>query len=184
MYPSVHVLAPIQHGRIDVAVRSRDHERGSAMLVTMIVVAALLAGAAALAAVQHKSTRGAEMSRAGLSSLYCAESGLAAARDTVANSYAQWNASLGDPTEPSWLASVSHDLDGDGTADFEITLRDNDDDTPSDPARDNDLIIYIVSKCIKHPDVQTAVTELVRWNGAGNCYQAQLGGCGGNNNAN
>ena len=154
------------------------------MLVTMVVVAALLAGAAALASMQHRSSRGAELSRTSITALYCAESGLAAARDTVAANYALWNGSLGATTEPAWLASVDHDVDGDGAADFELTLRDNDDDTPNDPARDNDLTVYVVSRCIKYPEVQTTVTELVRWNGGGNCYQAQLGGCGGNNNAN
>ena len=82
---------------------------------------------------------------------------------------------------------MDHDVDGDTVADFVITLRDNDDETAptlNDAARDNDLTIYIVSTCTKYPDVPTQVSELVRFNGAGNCYQSQLGGCGGNNNAN
>ena len=150
----------------------------------MLLIAALLAGAAVLVSMQHKSTQGAELTRTGISALYCAESGLSAARTIVATNYAQWNGSLGMTTEPGWLGAVNHDIDGDGAADFRLTLRDNNDDTPDDPARDNDLTIFVVSTCIKYPDVQTQVTELVRWNGAGNCYQAQLGGCGGNNNAN
>jgi type II secretory pathway pseudopilin PulG len=162
----------------------RNRERGSALLVTMILVAALLAGAAVLTSMQTKSNRSAELTRSSISALYCAESGLSAARNVVATSYASWNASLGATTEPAWLASVNHDIDGDGAADFALTLRDNDDETPNDVTRDNDLTVYIVSTCTKYPDVQTKVAELVRWNGGGNCYQAQLGGCGGNNNAN
>jgi hypothetical protein len=157
------------------------------MLVTMILIAALLAGAASLAAMQLKSTRGAEMSRTSISSLHCAEAGIVAARDTVMTNYALWNAALGETTEPTWLAAVNHDVDNDGAADFRITLRDNDDEVgaiANDMTRDNDLQVFVVSTCIKYPDVQTQVAEMIRFNGGGNCYQSQLGGCGGNNNAN
>ena len=152
------------------------------MVMTLIVIAALLAGAAALTQLQLSSGKSATLQRTSTTALYCAEAGLAKARSVVSASYPQWNSSLGQTTEPAWLASIDHDVDDDGAADFEITLRDNHDD--ADLTRDNDLAIYIVSTCIKYEDVQTTVTELVRWNGAGNCYQAQLGGCGGNNNAN
>ena len=162
----------------------RGRERGSALLVTMIIVSALLAGAAVLVHMQMKSSRGAEMSRTMTSALHCAEAGLTAARPVVMTSYPQWNASLGMTVEPAWLASVNHDIDGDNAADFRITLKDNDDDTPNDLTRDNDLTVYVLSTCIKYPDVYTQVAELVRFNGGGNCYQSQLGGCGGNNNAN
>ena len=154
------------------------------MLVTMIVIAALLGGAAALVAIQTRTTQGAHITRETSAALACADSGLVAARDVIANNYAQWNASLGATTEPAWLAPVALDIDGDGAPDFTITLRDNDDDVPNDPTRDNDLSVFIVSTCTKYPDVSTQVTELVRYNGGGNCYQSQLGGCGGNNNAN
>ncbi len=165
----------------------RERERGSAMLVTMILIAALLAGAAALASMQMKSTRGSEITRTSISSMHCAEAGIVAARTAVMINYPLWNASLGMTTEPSWLQTVNHDIDSDGVADFRITLRDNDDETApiaNDLTRDNDLQVFIVSTCIKFPDVQTQVAEMVRFNGGGNCYQAQLGGCGGNNNAN
>jgi hypothetical protein len=157
------------------------------MVVTMIIVAALLAGAAVLASMQLKSSKGSEITRTGLSALSCAESGIVAARPTVMANYGQWNGSLTSPTEPTWLSVVNHDVDGDTLPDFTITLRDNDDETaptPNDLTRDNDLTVYIVSTCTKYPDVPTQVSELVRFNGAGNCYQSQLGGCGGNNNAN
>lgn len=153
------------------------------MLITLILVSALLAGGAVLTQMQVKSTKGAQMTRAGLTSMYCAESGVTAARATVMNNYASWNAALGQTTEPSWITSgVAHDIDGDGTPDFTITLKDNDDD--GDTTKDNDLTIYVVSKCIRDSDTPATVAELVRFNGGGNCYQGQLGGCGGNNNAN
>lgn len=162
----------------------RCPERGSAMLLTMIVSAALMAGAAALVSVQLHSTRNSGLTRSSISSVHCAEAGLAAARAAVAANYAQWNATLGQSIEPSWLAAIDHDLDGDGVADFAITLRDNDDDTPADPAHDNDLSVFVVATCTKYPETPTEISELVRFNGGGNCYQAQLGGCGGNANAN
>ena len=46
------------------------------MLVTMVLVSALLAGAAVLTKMQLDSTRGAQISRATMSRLYCAESGI------------------------------------------------------------------------------------------------------------
>ena len=157
------------------------------MLVTMIIIAALLAGAASLAAMQIKSVRGSEITRTSISSLHCAEAGIVAARTAVMMNYGQWNAALGQTTEPSWLTAVDHDVDGDGVADFRLTLRDNDDEYApivNDLTRDNDLQVFVVSTCIKFPDVQTQVAEMIRFNGGGNCYQSQLGGCGGNNNAN
>lgn len=153
------------------------------MLVTMILMSALLSGAAVLVSMQLKATRGAGIVREKISSLHCAEAGLVGAKATIAASYGLWNASLGQ-TEPAWLAGIDHDLDDDGAPDFAITLRDNFDEVPEDPARDNDLTIYVVSTCTKYPDAPTEVTELVRYNGAASCYQAQLGGCGGNANAN
>src|SRR6188768_1755395 len=125
----------------------RGRERGSALLVTMIIISALLAGAAVLATMQMRQSRGAEMSRTSITSLHCAEAGLTAARSLVMSNYAQWNASLGMTTEPAWLAPVNHDIDGDNVGDFRITLKDNDDDTPNDLTRDNDLTVYILSTC-------------------------------------
>jgi hypothetical protein len=179
------MLHGLARDEVESWILMRARERGSAMLVTMIIVAALLGGAAVLASVTIKATRGSEMTRKSMTALYCAESGIAVARDAVASNYAAWNASLGETVEPAWLAGIEHDIDGDGNDDFMITLRDNDDEaTNQDLTRDNDLSIYVVSTCTKDPEIATSVVELVRYNGGGNCYQSQLGGCGGNNNAN
>ena len=163
---------------------TRSTERGSAMVVAMIVMAALLAGAAALTSMQLHSTRNAGFAREKITALHCAEAGLVTARSTVAARYGQWNAALAAGTEPSWLAVLDHDVDDDGAADFTLSLRDNSDEQPEDNTRDNDLTVYIVSRCTKYADTPVEVVELVRYNAGGNCYGAQLGGCGGNNNAN
>jgi Tfp pilus assembly protein PilX len=163
----------------------RNGEHGGAMLVTLIVITALLAGAVSLASIQAASSRSVGLMRDKNAAVYCAEAGLATARSAVAASYAQWNAALAAGTQPSWLASLDRDLDKDGSMDFELTLRDNDDESGTDdPAHDNDLAVFVTSTCVKYPETPVSVAELVRYSGGGNCYQSQLGGCGGNNNGN
>lgn len=182
--------------------RPRQRERGSAMLVTLIVIGALLSGAAVLVSLQLFSNRATDLTRSGMSALYCAEAGLSAARPVVATNYAQWNPSLalsapttnappgaGDTSEPSWLSTAigSHDLDGDGVGDFAVYLYDNDDEQaplPNNLVRDNDLQVFIVSRCVKYPDTPKEVRELILYNGGTSCYPWQTGGCGGDGNAN
>src|SRR5262245_1852306 len=136
----------------------RNPERGSAMLVSMILMTALLAGAAALVSLQTTSTRSAEMTRSGISAEHCAEAGLVAARTAVASNYGQWSTALAAtvaaapnvPAEPAFFASIDHDLDDDGVADFTLYLRDNHDETPpltDDQTVDNDLRGYLVPRC-------------------------------------
>lgn len=176
--------------------RRRNPERGSAMLVTMIIIGALLAGAGVLVSLQLASTRSTDLTRSGMSALYCAESGLAAARQVVIENYAQWNTSLaaaagGDLSEPAWLATgigvVAHDLDGDGSSDFEVYLFDNDDEqdpNPNDLTRDNDLQVFIVARCLKYPDTPKEIRELLLYNGGSACSPYQTGGGGGDGNSN
>jgi hypothetical protein len=172
----------------------RPTQRGSAMLVTLIVIAALLAGGAILVHMEIDSTRSSDVSRVGMSALYCAEAGLAAAAPIVAQQQAQWQSALAmsgsstpDYTEPTWLATDigSHDLDGDGVADFSVYLLDNDDEPPpatNDLTHDSDLAVYIVSRCIKYANAPQEVRELVRMSGGAGCIGAMKGGCNNGNN--
>src|ERR1043165_4120546 len=167
----------------------RNPQRGSAMLVTLIIIAALLGGAVVLVSMQLTSNRSSELARTGNAAMYCAEAGLAAARPTVASSQTSWAASLllsgavpSDTTEPTWLASGigSHDLDGDGNADFEVYILDNDDETATtnDRTVDIDNRIFIVSRCIKYGDTPKEVRELIEYvSQTGTCYESQEGGC-------
>ena len=169
--------------------RSRDPERGTAMLLTMILITSLLTGAVVIAAMQLSSGRSTELTRSGLSAMYCAEAGLTAARPTIMGNYDQWAGSLGATTQPTWLSNTafSHDLDGDGVDDFAITIKDNDDEAPpaaNNLAVDTDLKIFIVSTCIKFPDTPKQVSELVEYKAAANCYPSQEGGCNGRGNTN
>lgn len=166
----------------------RRRERGSAILITLLIIMVLLAGGAVLVQTQIQSTRSTDLTRNGLASLYCAESGLIAARTLIAGNYALWNGSLCNPpppggtgtcvvgtpaSEPAWLQdpALEHDLDGDTVDDFVITLKDNDDEQdplPNDLTVDSDFQVFIISTCTKFPEVQRQVSELVRCSG-GTC---------------
>ena len=168
--------------------RTRRGQRGSAMLVTLILVSALIAGGAVLVSMQMSSNRGAEVTNTGMTALYCAEAGLAAARPIVIANYLNWAGNLGINAEPSWLASIDHDVDNDGAAanDFTITLKDNDDELSgtNDVSVDQDLRIFVISTCNLFPDTPKQVMELVRYSGGGQKYKAQAGGNAGNGNDN
>lgn len=162
------------------------------MMVTLIIIGALLSGAAILVSLQLASSRSTDLTRSGISAMYCAESGVAAARPIVAATYGSWSTALGmssggDLSEPAWLASGigDHDLDGDSVADFSVYLLDNDDElTANNRAVDSDLQVFIVSRCLKYPDTPQQVRELVLFNGATQCYPWQLGGCSSDGNTN
>lgn len=166
---------------------TRNSQRGSAMLVAMILMAALLAGAAVLVSLQLGSNRSTELTKAGISALYCAEAGLTATRATIAVNQSDWAPNLGTGVEPTWLTAIEHDLDSDGSDDFQVTLVDNDDEIPPTtdaPTVDFDGKIYIVSRCTKYPDTPREVRELISFTEVSHCYGAQRGGCGGNGNMN
>lgn len=171
-----------------------DRERGSAMLITLILIAALLAGAAILSSLQVSSIRGTSLARSRMAAMYCAEAGLTASHAAAAKNYALWNSALCKPScaapdQPSWLGSAvfSHDLDGDGADDFSITLRDDDDEiapTANDPAVDTNYKVFLVSTCTRYPDTPVQVMELVKYTPTAQCYQSQEGGCNSRGNMN
>jgi type II secretory pathway pseudopilin PulG len=164
------------------------------MVVTMVIVSSLLAGAAVLVSMQLASNRSTDLERNGLASLYCAEAGLVAAHPTVVNNYSSWAGSLcttadASCTQPTWLnnTSFSHDLDGDGVDDFQVYLRDDDDEIPpasNDLSTDINNKIFVVSRCIKYPDTPKEVEELILYTPQATCYAGQQGGCNGRGNNN
>jgi hypothetical protein len=66
---------------------SRQRERGTAILITMIITIALLGGGAVLVGMQMSSTRSTDVTRSNMTALYCAEAGLNAARKKVGQAY-------------------------------------------------------------------------------------------------
>lgn len=175
----------------------RNSERGSAMLITMVLISAILAGAAVLVSLQLGANRNTEITRTGITALYCAEAGLSATRADMAANQTSWAASLGSAAEPPFLAGVNHDLDGDGNPDFYVTLEDDFDEMTVGSGSANVATvdvngrIYVVSRCgtmvsgvftPKYADFPREVRELLVYKTITNCYNAQRGGCGANGN--
>ncbi len=174
----------------------RNSQRGSAMLVTMIVISSLLAGAAVLVSMQLASNRSSDLTRTGLAATYCAEAGLDAARSVVAANFSNWAASLAacgagpyPCAEPAWLSSAlgTQNLSGGAGSDYWVYIKDNDDELPplpNNPQIDNDLRVFVVSRCIKYADTVKEVEELIQYSGGGQDYRSQqgLGRYGGGNN--
>jgi hypothetical protein len=151
-------------------------------VVTLILVTALLTLGALAMYLQTADTRSAGYVVDERRSLYCAESGLAGARDYVKAHVAQWeqmlNASASD--DPSGYP-VTGDLDGDGHADWSVSIKDNDDEFPTnDTTIDSDGVVFMVSTCIAYDDTPSEVMELVAVGGGGTNYRDQAGGGGGN----
>jgi len=175
------------------------------MLVTMIIIASLLAGAVVLVSMQLSSSRSTDLSRSTTAAMYCAEAGVQAARVAVGmaqiadvESAIATSAGSGSNAldEPAWLttaidAAGSHDVNGDGAGpDFKVYLKDNDDEVVTSGSAsvlsdDIDYKVWIVSTCLLYPETPQVVSELVEIPQVnGKMYDWQAGGAFGNNNYN
>jgi hypothetical protein len=163
------------------------------MLVTMIIIASLLAGAVVLVSMQLSSSRSTDLSRSTTAAIYCAEAGVQAARIAVGSAAtSDLDSALASTSEPNWLASAIgvHDANGDGVgSDYHIYLKDNDDEVANGgsnvPTDDIDNKVWIVSVCDLFPETPQTVSELVEIpTVAGKMYDWQAGGAFGNNNYN
>ena len=174
-----------------MTLRSHDRgQRGSIMVLVMVILVALLAGAAVMLTLQNSSTKQVGTTSKSRAALFCAESGLSDARTVLGANYAVWNEILdADPSnDPPWYP-MRRDIDDppDGVFDYEVIIRDNDDETPpaNDPTRDNDLRIFVISRCTKYPDMPKEVLELLTYNQGAQTYRNQSGqGAGNTGNAN
>lgn len=171
--------------------REGRHQRGAALMTSMILLSGLLVAAAASVYLLTAETRSTSYTTMARRSLFCAEAGLAAARSVVAANHAGWSAALdSDPSnDPAWYPITGHlDANGSGPPDYRVTLRDNDDELPpldNDPIRDNDLRVFIVSSCVLYPEHPRTVMELIEYSAAGHAYRNQSGqGAGNTGNAN
>lgn len=159
-------------------------QRGSAMLLVATLLVALLAGGAVALYVQLQGTKSAGLVKASKSSLFCAEAGVIAARQILADSYLDWSILLDGnaSNDPSWYP-LTGDIDGDGVNDYQVTIKDNDDEVPpaaNDPELDNDRRVFAVGRCLKNSDVSRQVMELLVVGGGGYVYRNQAGGGGWN----
>lgn len=162
----------------------RNGERGSIMVIVMIIMVALLGAGAVAINVQVADTRSTGMIRSARDALYCAEAGLAEARPLVGQHFADWSILLDDDPDnddgAGWYPVRGEFVDdGDDTTwDYEVRIMDNNDEVwpqPNDTTKDNDLRIFIVSKCVKFPDTPREVLELIIYEGGGNVYRNQAG---------
>ena len=156
----------------------RHRERGSAMLVTLILIAALLAGGAVLLAVQRNATRSDDVARGGMSGLYCAEAGLNAMRANIQPHFSHWQVGLphrSNQPGSEWLTAISHDIDGEPGDDIAVTIQDNL-EPDEDEANDSDLQILVKVRCIKNLETQTEVAELLKFTPGSQPYGMQAGG--------
>jgi hypothetical protein len=162
-------------------------ERGAALVVTMRVVVALLAAGALALYLQMADTHSAQYVTQGRGALFCAESGLAGARDYVSDNSVDWPQMLDTDTsnDPDGYP-VEGDLDGDGVNDWRVVIRDDDDEFPTnDPNVDANGTIFLVSTCLQYPDTPREVLEMISFSGGGTNYRNQSGqGAGGSNNVN
>jgi len=155
-------------------------QRGAAMLLVATLLVALLAGGGVALYLQLQSTKGAGMVKASRRSLYCAEAGLATSRSIITLNHVTWPLVLDtDPSnDPSWYPIVG-DLDGIAGDDYQVTIRDNDDELPptvNDRTRDIDLQVFAVARCIQNNNTSREIVELLQVAGGGHLYRNQAGG--------
>jgi hypothetical protein len=148
----------------------RRHERGSALLLAMALVLAIAVIGAAILKISGNDRILA--GRLGLAdrSRACAEAGIQYGRRFFGSNYEAsngWNDYLsGTKAGYRYVPSASPDLDsresvkddvfgdadGDGTADFWVSIRDDDDETPlgqtDNQQRDNNEVVILRSECI------------------------------------
>lgn len=143
--------------------------RGSALLVTVVLLAVLMLMAGGLLGyVQSERGRAIQVSRAQRRES-CAQAGLQLAKSYFGRNFPTWNTYLADPNfsavptdggtlDPAAIASIKAaqpqllaDLDGDSAPDVYLYVRDNDDEFPpaaANPARDNDQAVIVGAVCI------------------------------------
>lgn len=149
------------------------------MLLVAVILVALLAGGGVALYLQLQSTKSATMVKSATSSLFCAEGGVVAARKIIAANYSSWSEVLSGGSS-AWYP-VRGDLDADGVDDYEVTIRDNDDEvvaTTNDPTRDVDQRVFAIGRCLKNPDASRAVVELLVVSTGAYVYRNQAGGGG------
>jgi hypothetical protein len=147
-----------------------------ALLIVLVIsaVAAMMGALAIRGAVTELRASGAE--RSARLGFYCAEAGIEAARGFFAANYPQWSAMFSGTALGGY--PVSGDLDGDGVADYQVTLRDDVDEFPplqNDPLHDSDLVAIMVSRCVNPSMSPRQLEEIVVYNGRGTDYRTQSG---------
>lgn len=144
------------------------HQRGSALLTAAVLTAVLLVVVAGLIYYATQSRLRAITISRGVARISCADSGLQLAKAYYGRNYSLWNTTFlptpsvynaldkaRDPAQRVALLTSNPelfaDLDGDGSPDVYIYVRDNYDElqpVPNNPIRDNDLNVIVGAMCI------------------------------------
>ena len=170
---------------------TRNRQAGSAMFVAMVVITALLTAGMIAIYVGAAETRSSDYVATSRRSLFCAEAGIAASRGVVGTNYGSWGLVLDADVnnDPAWYPMrgyLDDDHDPNAPPDYEVTIRDNDDELPpmaNNLNRDNDLKVFVVSRCLKYPEMPRTVSELIEYEGGGNVYR-NMSGQGASNTGN
>jgi hypothetical protein len=178
--------------------RQKNSESGMAMILVITIMATLLAVGAVGLSLQLNDTKTTRLVKSHRASLFCAESGLAAARNILTSNRSAWNDMLDDlqtgtdvnNNDPAFYKNgttigITGDIDvpADGEDDYVVTIRDDGDDT--DFATDSNDTIIVESTCTKFSNAPATVIEVISMEGQGNAYRNQSGqGPGNTGNAN
>lgn len=160
--------------------RTDPGQRGAAMLLVATLLVALLAGGGVALYLQLQSTKSATMTKISRNSLFCAEAGVVASRKVISERISSWSILLdNDATnDPTWYPFTG-DIDGDGENDYEVTIRDNDDEVPPAPNNlemDVDGRVFAIGRCIRNADISREVIELLVSEQGNYVYRNQAGG--------
>ena len=168
--------------------RQHNNESGMAMVLVITILAALLGIAAVGLSIQLNSTKSTSLIKDKRAALFCAEAGLANAREILIQNRGEWSTVLSG-TATGWYnlstgapLGITGDADNQGGAqDYTVTIRDDGDDT--DPASDQNNTIIVTSTCLLYASTAPAtVLEVLSIVPAGNQYadQANQGSAGTN----
>jgi Tfp pilus assembly protein PilX len=150
------------------------------LIMVLIVLAALVGVLAVRGATGDLQMAGSQ--RVARTGFYCAEGGLNAGRALAVAHPADWNIVLGGGTT-SWYPAggMTVDVDGDGTNDVQVVMRDNVDDSPNNFAVDNDLTVILTATCLSTSNLEAnsgtrTLSQLVTYAGNGGTdYRYQAG---------
>jgi Tfp pilus assembly protein PilX len=124
------------------------------LIMVLIVLSAMLGALAVRGSTNELRLAGSQ--RTNRAGFYCAEAGLNAARPIFATNVGQWNTIFAlDPTTGTMTLPgnvpypITGDIDGDGNPDYQVKIRDNYDELPTqNKLVDNDLAAIMTSVCI------------------------------------
>jgi hypothetical protein len=153
------------------------------MVLVAVMLSALLAGGGVALYLQLQSTKSASLTKSRRTTLYCAEAGITEGQIQITSQSSLWPALLDEDAgnDPPWYPIVG-DIDGDGRDDYRVTIADNDDETvgANDPTVDRDSRVFLISRCLKDPEVPRTVRTLIDVAASGHNYRNQAGGGAGN----